>query len=298
MIKKAVIDLGTNTFHLLIVKMDAGNTTFEIIQRKRIFVNLAEEGISKIGADACARALEAMKKYKAILDEERIETVKAFGTAALRTAENGAALCRSILEHTGIEVHLIDGLEEAQFIYNGVRRAVPFGEENQLIMDIGGGSVEFIIANHDRVFWANSFLVGVGILFNRFHKTDPISAEEIKTVEAFLEKELSSLLQGIKIHPCPTLTGASGAFETVVDMVPHRQITENFAELDLNGFGGFYKKIITSTLQERLSMPDLPDERIQMIVVAAILIDFILKKCGIERVYISSFALKEGILFS
>ncbi|HMR44261.1 MAG TPA: hypothetical protein PKC40_10525, partial [Saprospiraceae bacterium] len=72
MIKKAVIDLGTNTFHLLIVKMDAGNTTFEVIQRKRIFVNLAEEGISKIGADACARALEAMKKYKAILDEERI----------------------------------------------------------------------------------------------------------------------------------------------------------------------------------------------------------------------------------
>ncbi|HMR44416.1 MAG TPA: hypothetical protein PKC40_11315, partial [Saprospiraceae bacterium] len=200
-------------------------------------------------------------------------------------------------EHTGIEVHLIDGLEEAQFIYNGVRRAVPFGEENQLIMDIGGGSVEFIIANRDQVFWANSFLVGVGILFNRFHKTDPISAQEIKTVEAFLEKELSSLLQTIKIHPCPTLTGASGAFETVVDMVPHRQITENFAELDLNGFGGFYKKIITSTLQERLSMPDLPDERIQMIVVAAILIDFILKKCGIERVYISSFALKEGILF-
>ncbi|MCB0663459.1 MAG: hypothetical protein KDC24_12015, partial [Saprospiraceae bacterium] len=143
--KKAVIDLGTNTFHLLAVEIDE-NEQMHFLFRERIFVKLAEDGIQSIGPAPFQRAIKAMTVFKNKLDELGIDHFKAFGTAALRTATNGPDLIHAIKEKTGIEVALIDGLEEARLIHLGVSQAVPFDHTKQLIMDIGGGSVEFVIA--------------------------------------------------------------------------------------------------------------------------------------------------------
>ncbi|MEZ4950680.1 MAG: hypothetical protein R2784_15035 [Saprospiraceae bacterium] len=294
---RGVVDLGTNTFHLLIVEFMPGGE-MKIIYRERIFVKLAEESIQKIGKKAMQRALDAMSHFRQKLDLYDCKDFKAFGTAALRTASNGKELIETIKKETGISVQLIDGKEEARLIHLGVSQAVPQDDEKQIIMDIGGGSVEFIIANKNKVFWSESFMAGVGILFNEFHNTDPISKEDIKAVNEYLDEVLEPLLTVLKKDSIHILTGASGAFETILDLMDHERVDENFAILKVEDFPSLYKKILKSTLEERKSMPSIPLERVEMIVVSVILVQWLLDHAPIEKIYVSGYALKEGMLVS
>ena len=140
----AIIDLGTNTFHLLVAEQQLDNS-FKELYRKRYFVKLAEEGIETIGQASLQRGLVALQHFRQVIDELQVKKVKAIGTAALRTATNGPAFVQQVKEDFAISIELITGSQEAAYIHQGVAMAVPFQEENYLLMDIGGGSVEFII---------------------------------------------------------------------------------------------------------------------------------------------------------
>jgi exopolyphosphatase/guanosine-5'-triphosphate,3'-diphosphate pyrophosphatase len=293
--KRAVVDLGTNTFHLLAVEWDE-HDHMKVLFRERIFVKLAEDGIQHIGQAPFQRAIAAMRVFKDKLDQLNINSFKAFGTAALRTAVNGKDLVKAITAETGIEVALIDGMEEARLIHLGVSQAVPFDDTRQLIMDIGGGSVEFIIANKSEVFWSGSFMVGVGILFEKFHKSDPISTEEIEALRDYLDHTLVPLKVWLNKEDIPILTGASGAFETILDLMEHKKVTDAFSILEVEKFPALYQKIINSTLRDRRFMPSIPEERVEMIVVSTILVQWILDHSNIQRINVSGYALKEGML--
>ncbi|NJK83906.1 MAG: hypothetical protein HC912_08960 [Saprospiraceae bacterium] len=150
----AVIDLGTNTFHLLIVEQNR-----QKLYQERQFVKLAENGIEHISAAPFQRGIETMLHFHRVLKKFDVQQVQAFGTAALRTAHNGSAFIEEVEEATGIEIQLISGEREAALIQKGVAQAIPATDAHSLIMDIGGGSVEFILANQHEVFWAQSFLL-------------------------------------------------------------------------------------------------------------------------------------------
>ncbi len=293
--KKAVIDLGTNTFHLLIVEPD-GAGHFKEIYRKRIFVQLAEESITRIGAAAFERGLAALREYRNTLNKHGVREVRAFGTAALRRAENSADFRAAIRQETGIEVQVIDGAEEAKLITEGIRLAVPPHQKTMLIMDIGGGSVEFIIANHQEVFWAQSFPVGVAVLYNDFHKSEPITAQEITKVNTFLHKQLSPLKAALQQYPADLLVGASGTFDVLEAMLIEVKEHPLHATIQAKDFYPIYKKIVSATLQTRLNIEKLPAQRAKLIVVALILIHYVLEQVDIEDIIISMYAMKEGML--
>ena len=178
-----------------------------------------------------------------------MEQFQAIGTAALRTASNGQAFVREVEARTGIVVTLISGLEEAQLIHRGVMQALPPGREKKLIMDIGGGSVEFIIAGSKNVFWYDSFPIGVAILFNRFHKSDPIRKEEIIAVRRFLEEQLRPFLLVLEEYSIPDLIGASGAFDTIGEMAPRKK------------HGELSYRRVQSRLLYLIRLPDAYDHR-------------------------------------
>jgi len=148
----AVIDMGTNTFHLLIVEQVEHGDWKQVV-RHRIFVRLGEDGLRQIGKKAYKRGLDALKVFKTQILATGVKphNIVANGTAALRSAVNAAAFLKDAESITGLKLHVISGEREANLIYKGVRRAVPFPENNVLIMDIGGGSVEFIIADRYRI---------------------------------------------------------------------------------------------------------------------------------------------------
>ncbi len=295
MTKFGVIDLGTNTFHLLIVEKGE-NPPFKELHRERRYIKLAENGIEKIGAAAFARGLAALETFKSELDYYGVTKVKAIGTAALRTASNASEFIRQVKAYTDIEVQLISGGEEAKLIHLGVIQAVPIGKEKGLIMDIGGGSVEFIIADSEKVFWAQSFPVGVAVLFNRFHKNDPIETAEVNAVENFLEKELQPLLGALQTCKTPKVIGASGSFEVVENMVPTSTRHPLHTLVPVAQFFPLHKKILASSLMQRLQMKDLPSSRADLIVVAFTLMHFIIRRAKIEEIIVSAYAMKEGAL--
>lgn len=291
----AVIDLGTNTFHLLVAEKKA-NQEFTELHRQRFFVKLAAEGIETIGDSAIQRGFHALKTFRTILDKLGVTKVKAIGTAALRTASNGPAFIKTVKEKYRIQIELIDGNREAELIYKGAVLAVPFEDKNYLIMDIGGGSVEFIIANKNAILWAQSFPIGVAVLFKKFHHSDPISSLETNDLQVFLNSFLTPLYQALIQFPTYTLVGASGTFDVLEFILAKGQAYKHHAFVQVKDFAPLHQTLIKSTEAQRYAMQEVPDTRADMIVVAIILIEFILNKVGIQEIIVSNFAMKEGIL--
>lgn len=291
----AVIDLGTNTFHLLIVEVEKGGPFVEVY-RKSTFVQLAEDGIQRIGPAPFQRGLATIQQYQKIIAEHQVDEFQAFGTAALRTASNGADFVAAVKATSGMEVQLIPGSEEARLIHRGVIQAVPFGAEKNLIIDIGGGSVEFIIADKDQVYWSQSFPIGVAILYKDWHHQDPIGPENIQQIKAFLQRELQALFTALAAYPSTNLIGASGAFDVLEFFLCPKSSKPQAPSISIVQFYPFYQQILQKSLSERFQMPGLPRDKAEMIVVALILIDFIIEKAKIETIYISNYAMKEGML--
>ncbi len=295
---KAVIDLGTNTFHLLIVSGEVGGADYREVYRERQFVKLAEDGIEQIGAVPFGRGLAALIHFAQVLRDNGLQpaAARAIGTAALRTAANGPEFVERAAAEAGINIELISGDEEARLITLGVRRAVPFGSERVLLMDIGGGSVEFIIADDKEVFWARSFPIGVSVLYRDFHQTEPIAPAEVERLTEFLTTVLVPLREQLASHPAHHLIGAAGTFDVIAEVMGTERLTPHAGNVDLSGFLEFHEQLVASDREQRAAIPAVPVERVDMIVVASILIRVVLELAGIERLTVSDYSLKEGVL--
>lgn len=298
----AVIDLGTNTFHLLLAKVEGGS--HEIFHRERKAVKIGEKGINKgeIAPEAWNRAVTTLKDFKATIDSKEIDEIFATATSAIRNASNGSKLVEEIKQVTGIEIQVISGTREAELIHFGASKALNFGSEKNLIMDIGGGSIEFIIADQGQVYWMQSFEVGGQRLVEKFHKSDPISRAEIDELYTYFEKELKPLLDACNTHNPATLIGCSGTFDTLSDIYSVENNIpkdENATELPFSrdAFKEIYKGLISKNREERLAIPGMIEMRVDMIVVACVLVDYIVDKLDMQNVRISAYALKEGILY-
>jgi exopolyphosphatase/guanosine-5'-triphosphate,3'-diphosphate pyrophosphatase len=294
--RMGVIDLGTNTFHLLIAEPTGQGGAFREVYRERQFIKLAEAGIEQISPAAFERGLQALKNFRQQLDEYGVTQVQAIGTAALRTASNGQDFIQRVKMLTDLDITLIDGDREAELIYKGVAQVVPFDAAPVLIMDIGGGSVEFIIANEQQLFCKCSFPVGVAILYKQFHRHEPILPSEIAAVHYYLTEALLPLAEALATHTVTRLVGASGTFDVLENMLVRDKIQPHYAYFPANALNGVYEKIVGATAIERFHMPGVPPERADMIVVALLLIEHVLRMAPIVQIDISAFALKEGVL--
>ena len=302
----SVIDLGTNTFNLLIVETN-GDQTYKIIYNNKLPVKLGKSGIDKkeIRPDAITRGLNAIERHLQTIREYKAERIFAFATSAVRSARNGEQFVKMIRQRFDLEVEIINGDREAELIYYGVKQAVKLGSEKVLILDIGGGSNEFIIADQENIYWKKSYPLGVARLLAKFKPSDPISIEEIEFISNYLEERLSDLFEEFKKHKINTLIGASGSFETIVAMI--RADDPNFesetgtvpesVNIDLTDFENLYQKLINSTLKERKQMKGLESMRLEMIVVATLIVKFILQKLKLQLLMQSNFALKEGVIY-
>lgn len=302
--KIAIIDMGTNTFHLLLAQND-GKGKYEIFFRDRSAVKIGKGGINAghITTEGMKRAVLAMRAFKKTIDENQIDDIRAFGTSALRSASNGDEVLKKIIKETGIEARIISGDLEAEYIYMGVRHGLKMGNKKNLIIDIGGGSVEFIIADSDHIFWKKSLEIGAQRLLEKFHKHDPIAPNEIEMLNTYLDDKLNPLFEVLKVHPTRTLIGASGSFDTLSDIYCSRESIEkgdNDPEtpLTLNAFHAISKEILTKNRQQRMEIPGMIEMRVDMIVVSCCLINFILSRQPFEGIRVSSYSLKEGVLAS
>jgi len=299
--KIAIIDMGTNTFHLLLAEADERG--YHITYRERLAVKLGKGGINHgfITEEGIQRALLAMQSFRNTIDQAGITKIFAFGTSAMRNARNSNEVVDRIKALTGIDVTIISGDREAEFIYMGVKSALDIGRENALIIDIGGGSVEFIIGNNDRIHWKKSIEIGAQRLLEQFQKSDPITASEIITLNTYFAAQLAPLAEALRLYPAHTLIGSSGTFDTLSDIFCeehdiHKSPEEIETPLSLAGFYDIYKELLEKDRVQRMAIPGMIEMRVDMIVVASCLIYYILQQHSFNRIRVSTYALKEGAL--
>lgn len=295
MARVAVLDLGTNTFHLLIVETVATAQFTELYKEKR-FVKLAEEGIERIGEASMQRATSTLRYYRQLLDQYEVEQVQVIGTAALRTATNGPDLMKWAASEVQLDVEIISGRREAALIQKGVFLSLIEAQDRYLVMDIGGGSVEFIIAERDTILWCQSFPVGAAVLLREFHQHDPISVDEIQALTDFLALQLSDLSKALQIWPTNWLVGAAGTFDVIAQQIAMGSSTPQSWDIDPHRFTPLYNKLKGMSWQEREHSDWIPNDRVDMIVMATSLIQYILQTYQIKRFTVSAYALKEGMI--
>ncbi|HSJ69302.1 MAG TPA: hypothetical protein VK921_16595 [Anditalea sp.] len=299
--KAAVIDMGTNTFHLLLVELH--EHSFKTIYKEKIAVRLGQGGISQkiIVADALKRAYHTLEHFSNLIKGEGIRDTFAFATSAVRNAENGAELVASIKKRFDINVNVIDGIEEAHMIYEGIRFSGSLDDNTSLMMDIGGGSVEFIIGNKTDAFWKQSFEIGGQRMLDLFHYHDPILPEEAEKLDVYLEEKLLDLIQAINKFNPTQLVGASGTFDTLSDiyfseLMLKKSKSQKVFHLPTFEFEKIAKKLTTLDKKARLEIPGMIPMRVDMIVVASLLIRHILKYVPAIELVCSNYALKEGAI--
>ena len=298
----AIIDLGTNTFNLLIC--DKKDESEKIIFKNKIAVKLGEGGIDKgIIADApYQRGIKALEDHLNTIKKYEVDKHRAFATSAIRSTKNGSDFVREVFEKLALKIEVIDGDKEAELIYQGVKKAILFDLDYKLIMDIGGGSTEFIIANAKGVQWKKSYQLGVSRLKELFKPKDPITFEEIQTIEYHLKSELKDLIENIQTFTCKTLIGSSGSFDTLVEMIGFKfnnlelKNKKPSCDIHLEHYKWAQNFLIQSTLSERLNTKGIVTMRADMIVLSVIFINFILREFNIKEMISSKYALKEGAM--
>ena len=298
----AIIDLGSNTFNLLIVKKYG--SIYRTIFKTKIPAKLGAGGFLQktITPEAFKRGVLAIQAHQMTIQQYGAEDVYAFATSAMRDADNGSDFVKEIASLTGIEINVISGDREAELIYKGVGSALEIGEQPELIMDIGGGSTEFIIADNKEVLWKHSFDLGVSRLFERLKPSDPLTESDLVQLEAYLDEQLAILFTAVSQHEVSALIGASGSFDSLAKMIEMSskgsnklagatEYTFSFPDLDqLN------TKLVPSTFEERENIIGLVPYRIETIPLASSFIHYIIRKLSLTKIRLSTYSLREGVV--
>jgi exopolyphosphatase/guanosine-5'-triphosphate,3'-diphosphate pyrophosphatase len=300
--KLAVIDCGTNTFNLLVV--EATKEGWIPLFTNKVAVKLGEGGFDDkvIRRDRFARGLDALLVHHTAIQSLQCDEVFAFATSALREASNGSEFVAKAAHLFGLEIELISGDREAELIWEGVRLSMDIGTEPALIMDIGGGSTEFIIANAQEVFWKKSYLLGVSRLHDRVRPAERIDKHQLHELENLLREELSDLQEALKQFPVTRLIGSSGSFDTLRAMHYRDGRTEQLsalhAEIPMKGFHQIHHWLLGSSMSDRLKHTAIPNIRAEFMPMASHLVFFVLQMHPFKQLIHSAYSLKEGAIHS
>ena len=290
--KKAVIDLGTNTFNLLVGSVFGDK--LEIIYCEKEAVLLGMNGINNgsIAEDSWMRAMQTLFRFKKRCEKQNVDEIIGFGTSALRGAKNGELFVKEVYENIGIRIHIISGSQEAQLIYRGVRWLFDF-KQAATIMDIGGGSTEFIAANAGGIVEAQSFDIGVSRLNQNLNKRNNLTANDFKFINEYLEARTGRFFEEDR---STLLIGASGSFETFYEMIFQKKFTaeEKMVTLPLLPLLDQLNWVIDSRYEDRINHKWIVPMRKKMIPIAAFKIKWIIQKLNVDRVLLSPYSLKEG----
>jgi len=291
----AIIDMGTNTFNLLVAQ---NNGT--ILHESKLPVKLGKGGFRSgwLTPEAMQRAYGVINKHLTTAKQFGATLFYAFATSAVRDAANGYEFVSEVRYRFGIDVEVISGEREAELIWKGVSAAVDLGDKPAIVVDIGGGSNETIIASSDRIFWLHSFNLGVTRMAEMFPISDPITSTELNAIEEYMYKMVHPLVLASNQFNPRILAGSSGSFDSFRKILMYKSIIPNSsevsAEIPVDAYLSLHDFFITSTHAQRLALPGLDPERVDLIIPASIFVNLLVQRLGIRKMFQSDYALKEG----
>ena len=293
----AVIDIGSNTAHLLVANLRMHhnqNIGLDILTKKRHYTYLGEDGLKTISDKACKRLYQALEDFTSLQAFKDSEIKRAIATDALRNARNGEDIRNHITSSFNLTPEIITGSEEAQFLWKAIEHTYSKIDEPNIIVDIGGGSVEVILAADRRPKFMVSLPIGISRLYNRMTSSDPITPEEIDEIERDINMHLVDLKLHLETHKT-NMIGMAGTFEIFGSSTEISQVEAGYRRLTSESFYSFCSEILKLDYQSRLNHPAVPEVRAKYVVMALILIRTLFRSTRAEHLVISDYSIKEGI---
>ncbi len=303
----AAIDIGTNSIHMVIVEVDPTLPAFTIISREKDTVRLGERDpkTGNLTEAAINRSVASLQRCKDLADSFNVKQIIAAATSATREAGNGLDFIWRVQEEIGITINLISGYEEARRIYLGVLSGLNFQEKPHVIIDIGGGSTEIILADAQEPRFLSSTKVGAVRLTNEFISSDPVDERELKYLQAYvrgmLERPIDEVKRKLKPGETPQVVGTSGTIETLVSI--HAMQTLGELPSPLQGYQmsrqdlkDMVKKFVSLTYEERVNISGMAEKRAEIIVAGAVILLEAMIMLDLETITICERALREGMI--
>ena len=297
----AAIDVGTNSIHMIVAR-PTGNQRFEILTREKEVVRLGtgSADMTTLAPDAIDRGVAALSRMRRIADAHGA-SVTAVATSAVREATNRDVLLDRARTEAGIDVQVISGVEEARLIHLGVLQAVPAYDRRLLLIDIGGGSTEFLVGEGGDVLAARSIKLGAIRLTERFFPEGRVRASAVDECRRFVQAFLAPVVRDVRAVGFEVAIGSSGTILNLAQIAALREGDapqgSNNLELTRDALADVVEKILAAdTPKARARIPGLDDKRVDIIVGGALLLAEAFDALGIDRMVTSDFALREGVL--
>ncbi len=300
------IDIGTNSTHLLIAKLDQTLNTFSIELAEKSTTRLGERDseTGELTSLAMNRAFETLKRFKELSTSYKVESLLIAATSAVREAPNGKHFLSQIKKEIGLDVELISGTEEARLIYLGVLSGMQFGKEPHLVLDIGGGSTELILADSTDARALTSTKIGAVRLQREFIKKDPLSSENLLFLRSFIrgsmEAATDKISKRIGSNEQPVLVATSGTAMAIGALISNK---ENNIQTKLQGYKISKRSLdraiddlLKMSPSERCNLPTLSERRAEIIVPGALILQVVMNMFNINEFVLSERALREGLV--
>jgi exopolyphosphatase/guanosine-5'-triphosphate,3'-diphosphate pyrophosphatase len=303
----AAIDMGTNSLHMVVVKIDATLPAFSIITREKETVRLGDRDLNtgELKPEVIDRAIACLRRFQTVAQTFNAETIIAVATSAVREAPNGKDFLHKIDSELGLSVDLISGQEEARRIYLGVLSGMEFNNQPHIIIDIGGGSTEIILGDSHEPRTLTSTKVGAVRLTTELITTDPISNIEFQYLQAYargmLERSIEEVLANIQSGESPRLVGTSGTIETIALINAREKLgvvpsTLNGYQFSLEELREWVNRLARMSNVERATIPGMPEKRSEVILAGAIVLQEAMTLLGVDSVTLCGRALREGVI--
>lgn len=300
----AAIDIGTNSFHLVIVEVQPDGS-FKLLDKQREVIRLGShkgEDLSLISEGEIEKAIDILKNYK-MLAEHYGASIRAVATSAVREADNKDKFVKSVKEKTNIDIEVVDGKTEAKLIFYGIMNAIDISDKNVLCLDIGGGSSEFIYAEKRNPIITESVKIGAVRLSKKFFPDFILKKEAVEACRSYVEAQTSFIKYLIQEKKIEQVIGASGTIVATAILVrelfkkPKRK-SINKLSFTVEELNFVYKEVIRrKTPAERVSLPGMELKRADIIPAGLIILKTVFDVFEIKQITLSEYALREGIIY-
>jgi exopolyphosphatase/guanosine-5'-triphosphate,3'-diphosphate pyrophosphatase len=297
----AAIDIGTNSIHMIVVRVRP-DLSFEVIDREKDMVRLGAGGLDgrSMTPTAMSAGIQTMAKFRRLADSHKVDEILAAATSATREADNGGDFIAEVERQTGIRIKVISGTEEARLIHLAAGYGVDVGGSAASVIDIGGGSVEVTLGSATEMTLGRSFKVGVIRLTERFVKSDPLSERDERRLVKHIHKEMGSYLDEIAERGFDRVIGTSGTILSLGALAATEKglTPEELRNLKVSakGIRRVRKSLVAADISERLAMPGLDPRRADLNVAGSVLLDTILRRLDADELTLCDLALREGLV--
>lgn len=303
----AAIDLGTNSVHMVVVRIEPTLPSFSTIAREKETVRLGDRDIATgyLKPEIMEKAIAALGRFQKVAKTFNAETIIAVATSAVREAPNGKDFLHRVAVELELNVDLISGQEEARRIYLGVLSGMDFHNQPHIIIDIGGGSTEIILGDSHEPRTLTSTKIGAVRLTSELISTDPISNTEFQYLQAYargmLERSVEEVLANLKFGESPRLVGTSGTIETLAIINAREKLgfvpsTLNGYELSLKDVRDWVSRLRRLSNIERATIPGMPEKRSEVILAGAVILQEAMTLLGVDSLIACGRSLREGVI--